>query len=57
MDQYQPRAQVVGEAQGDKDSVQKLLKDLNQGPSAAHVVKLEKSEIDVKDGEGSFEQR
>jgi acylphosphatase len=34
--------------------LQKLLKDLNNGPRAAHVVKLEKKEIDVIDGESSF---
>lgn len=49
--------QVEGEAQGDDDSIQKLLKDLNQGPSAAHVVKVEKSETETKEGESSFEAR
>lgn len=49
--------QVEGEAQGDNDSIQKLLKDLNQGPSAAHVVKVEKSETETKEGESSFEVR
>ncbi|KAI9810848.1 MAG: hypothetical protein M1827_006055 [Pycnora praestabilis] len=48
---------VEGEAQGDEESLQKLLKDINQGPSAAHVVKVEKSEADVKEGESSFEAR
>jgi acylphosphatase len=37
--------------------LQKLLKDLNRGPRAAHVVKLEKKEIDVIDGESSFVAR
>lgn len=46
---------VEGEAQGDEASLQKLMKDLNRGPSAAHVVKLEKSEQDVKEGESSFD--
>lgn len=46
---------MEGEAQGDEESVQKYLKDLNHGPSAAHVVKLEKSELEAKDGESSFE--
>jgi len=46
---------VEGEAQGDEESLQKLLKDLNQGPSAAHVVKVEKTEQEVKEGESSFE--
>jgi acylphosphatase len=34
--------------------LQKLLQDLNNGPRAAHVVKLEKKEIDVIEGEGTF---
>ncbi|PYI18468.1 acylphosphatase [Aspergillus violaceofuscus CBS 115571] len=45
---------VEGEAQGPKESVQKLLKDLNNGPRLAHVVKLEQKEIGVKDGEEKF---
>ena len=49
--------QVEGEAQGDEESIQKLLKDINQGPSAAHVVKVDKSETEVKEDESSFEAR
>lgn len=49
--------QVEGEAQGNDEGIQKLLKDLNDGPSAAHVVKLEKSELGTKEGESSFEVR
>ncbi|OAX78705.1 hypothetical protein ACJ72_06983, partial [Emergomyces africanus] len=45
---------VEGEAQGDETALSKLLKDLNQGPQASQVVKLEQSEIDLKDSEGSF---
>jgi acylphosphatase len=37
--------------------VQKLLKDLDNGPRHAHVVKLEKQEIDVVEGEQEFEVR
>jgi len=37
--------------------VKKLLKDLNNGPSAAHVVKVEKEELEVKEGEKSFSVR
>lgn len=48
-------SKVEGEAQGDEKSLQKLLKDLHQGPSAAHVVKVEKTEQEVKEGESSFE--
>ncbi|KAA6413394.1 MAG: acylphosphatase [Lasallia pustulata] len=46
---------VEGEVQGDAESIQKYLKDLNSGPSAAHVVKVEKSEQEAKEGESSFE--
>lgn len=41
--------------QGDEDGVRKLLKDINDGPRHAKVVKLEKTEIEVKEGETSFE--
>ena len=40
--------QVTGEAQGSEDNIKSLLKELNKGPSAAHVVKVEKQEIDTK---------
>lgn len=50
-------SQVEGEAQGNDDGIQKLLKDLNDGPSAAHVAKVEKSELATKEGESSFEVR
>lgn len=49
--------QVEGEAQGEDDGVDKLLKDINEGPRHAHVVKIEKSIINSKDGETSFETR
>ncbi|PWY70953.1 acylphosphatase [Aspergillus heteromorphus CBS 117.55] len=45
---------VEGEAQGTEESIQKLLKDINNGPRHAHVVKLEKKSIAPKDGEGEF---
>ncbi|KAI9748766.1 MAG: hypothetical protein M4579_007124 [Chaenotheca gracillima] len=45
---------VEGEAQGSQDAIQKLLKELNQGPSMAHVTKVEKSETEVKQSESSF---
>lgn len=46
---------VIGEAQGDEAALSKLIKDINHGPPAAHVVKVEKSDIDTKEGETSFE--
>ncbi|CAF9902869.1 MAG: hypothetical protein ALECFALPRED_000052 [Alectoria fallacina] len=39
---------VAGEAQGSEDSIKSFLKELNDGPRAAHVVKLEKEEIKEK---------
>jgi acylphosphatase len=45
---------VEGEAQGSEDALQKLLQDINRGPRAAHVVKLEKKEIDIIEGENAF---
>jgi acylphosphatase len=50
-------AKVEGEAQGEEDGLQKLLKDLDRGPTHAHVVKLEKNEIELEDGETGFEIR
>lgn len=47
-------SQVVGEAQGTDESLQKLKQDLNEGPRHAHVVKLEWSGIDSKENENSF---
>lgn len=49
--------QVEGEIQGEPDLVQKLLKDVDRGPRHAHVVKLEKSDIDIQEDETSFEIR
>ena len=36
--------------------MKKLLKDINDGPRYAHVVRVDREEIDVKDGESGFEQ-
>lgn len=47
-------SQVSGEAQGSGDSIKAFLKEINNGPRAAHVVKVEKEEIGTKDGESSF---
>ena len=40
--------QVTGEAQGSEDSIKSFLKEINSGPSAAKVVKIEKEEIKMK---------
>ncbi|EXJ64112.1 acylphosphatase [Cladophialophora yegresii CBS 114405] len=45
---------VAGEAQGDDESLKKLKADLNEGPKAAQVVKVEVKDIATKDGEKSF---
>lgn len=46
--------QVEGEAQGDEEVLKKFLKDVDNGPRHAHVVKLEKEERDVIEGEEGF---
>lgn len=46
---------VAGEAQGDEADLQKFLKDINEGPKRAHVVKVEKSIIEAEEGESSFD--
>lgn len=47
---------VVGEAQGDQSSIDKLIQHLNVGPKAADVNKVEQKEISLKDGEKEFSQ-
>jgi acylphosphatase len=47
--------QVVGEAQGDEISLQDFSRDLNEGPKHAHVIKLERSNVPIKERESSFE--
>jgi acylphosphatase len=49
--------QVEGEAQGEEHNIQKLLNNLDKGPSHAHVVKVEKEEKGVQEGETAFEVR
>jgi acylphosphatase len=46
--------QVEGEAQGEESALEKLKKDLKEGPKHARVVKLETKDIATKDGESSF---
>ncbi|KAF8846565.1 Acylphosphatase [Acephala macrosclerotiorum] len=48
---------VEGEAQGEDDVLSKFMKDVNKGPTHSHVVKVEKKELDVIDGETEFEVR
>ncbi|KAI1209099.1 Acylphosphatase [Annulohypoxylon truncatum] len=48
---------VEGEAQGDEDSIKSFLKELDRGPTHAHVVRLDKEARDVQEGEARFEVR
>ncbi|KAI9720567.1 MAG: hypothetical protein M1812_002747 [Candelaria pacifica] len=48
---------VKGEAQGEKDALQKFIQELGKGPSAASVTKVENSEIDEVKGEKSFDTK
>ena len=50
-------AKVIGEAQGSKDALKSFLGDIGRGPKYAHVVKVEKSVLDVLEGEEGFEKR
>ncbi|KAE9582858.1 hypothetical protein CGMCC3_g921 [Colletotrichum fructicola] len=45
---------VEGEAQGEEDALKKLLKDLDDGPRSARVVKLDHEDRDLVDGEEGF---
>ncbi|KAJ0165987.1 hypothetical protein CTA2_9227 [Colletotrichum tanaceti] len=45
---------VEGEAQGDEDALKKLLKDIDQGPRSAKVVKLDQEERDLINDEKDF---
>ncbi|KAL4869049.1 hypothetical protein BDV12DRAFT_196669 [Aspergillus spectabilis] len=42
---------VEGEAQGPEESIQKFLKDINNGPRLAHVVKLENKTLELREEE------
>ncbi|PLB55654.1 Acylphosphatase [Aspergillus steynii IBT 23096] len=45
---------VEGEAQGPDSAIQNLVKEINNGPRLAHVVKVEKKEIATQEGESQF---
>ncbi len=49
--------QVEGEAQGDEVAIASFLKDIDRGPRHAKVVRLDKEDRDVVDGETGFEVR
>ncbi|KAI0600159.1 Acylphosphatase-like domain-containing protein [Biscogniauxia sp. FL1348] len=48
---------VEGEAQGDEESIRKFLKDIDDGPRHARVVKLDHEHRDPLEGESHFEVR
>ncbi|KAK1764596.1 Acylphosphatase [Phialemonium atrogriseum] len=48
---------VEGEAQGNADSVSQFLKHVDDGPRHAHVVRLDKKDLDIIDGEDRFQVR
>ncbi|KAJ6073037.1 hypothetical protein N7467_011122 [Penicillium canescens] len=45
---------VEGEAQGSDEIMKKFFQQIGKGPRMAHVVKLEKRDMDVRDGEDHF---
>ena len=51
------KEQVEGEVQGSNEAIQKFIKDLNEGPGPAHVVKVDTKETSTKEGESSFDVR
>lgn len=46
--------QVEGEAQGEEPSLSNFLKDVDSGPRGSHVVRLDKEEREVVEGEEEF---
>ncbi|KAL8370305.1 hypothetical protein RB595_000608 [Gaeumannomyces hyphopodioides] len=52
-----PSNKVEGEAQGEEAALSVFLKDVDKGPRGAHVVRLDKEDRDVVDGEAEFEIR
>ncbi|KAJ5856386.1 uncharacterized protein N7529_010330 [Penicillium soppii] len=45
---------VEGEAQGSDEMMQKFFQQINKGPRLAHVVKLEKHDLELRDDEDHF---
>ena len=48
---------VEGEAQGEESSITSFLEDIDNGPRSAKVVKLDKEDREVVDGESGFKVR
>ncbi|CAI7670947.1 unnamed protein product [Penicillium bialowiezense] len=51
---YDLKGWVEGEAQGSDDTMQEFFQQVNKGPRMAHVVKLEKRDLEPRDGEDHF---
>ncbi len=49
--------QVQGEAQGDAEAIENLIRDMNAGPPAARVERLEHDVMEAKEGETEFDVR
>ncbi|KAJ5785168.1 uncharacterized protein N7503_010380 [Penicillium pulvis] len=45
---------VEGEVQGDEESIKNFMQQIDKGPRMAHVVKVEKREMEPLDGEAHF---
>ncbi|KAJ5720878.1 uncharacterized protein N7483_008812 [Penicillium malachiteum] len=45
---------VEGEVQGDDETIKKFIQQIDKGPRMAHVVKLEKRDMDLLEGEDHF---
>ncbi|RYP78516.1 hypothetical protein DL771_000469 [Monosporascus sp. 5C6A] len=48
---------VEGEAQGEEDVIKRFLKDIDNGPPHARVVKVETQRRDLQEDETAFEVR
>ncbi|KAK0733910.1 acylphosphatase, partial [Lasiosphaeria miniovina] len=48
---------VEGEAQGTEEAISNFLKNVDNGPNHAHVVRLDREERDVVEDEAGFEVR
>ncbi|KAJ5287403.1 acylphosphatase [Penicillium angulare] len=45
---------VEGEVQGDEETIKKFMQQIDKGPRLAHVVKLEKRDMEPLEGEDRF---
>ncbi|KAJ5646802.1 acylphosphatase [Penicillium lividum] len=51
------QGKVEGEVQGDAETIEKFMQQIEKGPSMAHVVKLERREMESLEGESHFAVR